>query len=118
MASGASNAERAATKPWPVELRLIIFLEPIEAQADRLAARIAEDMRVVGPVTWALTPGWQAGIDERGALTIFCSVLAAGDRDAALVADEVVDLAVGSLISDDPPGLLLPVFSDPRVGPR
>ncbi len=95
-----------------------VFLQPIVAQAESLTSRVAADMRVVGPPTWAWTPGWLKGMDEPGAITIFCTVLADDASHARSVADDVFELAIQSLIDQEPPGLLLPVLTDPRVPRR
>jgi hypothetical protein len=99
-------------------MRMIVFLEPIVAQAERLTSQVAADMRVVGPPTWASTPGWLEGMDEPGAITIFCTVLADDTSHAESVADDVFDSAIRSPIDREPPGLLLPVLTDPRVPRR
>ncbi len=116
--STAIDEQSEPSKPWPVEMRVIVFLEPIVAQAENLTSQVAADMRVVGPPIWASTPGWLKGIDEPGAITIFCTVLADDASDAKSVADDVFELAIQSLIDREPPGLLLPVLTDPRVPRR
>ena len=58
------------------------------------------------------------GIDEPGAITIFCTVLADDPSHAKSVADDVFELAIQSLIDREPPGLLLPILIDPRVPRR
>src|SRR5271166_6219095 len=89
--STAIDEQPAPSKPWPVEMRVIVFLEPIVAQAESLTSQVAADMRVVGPPTWASTPGWLKGMDEPGAITIFCTVLADDASDARSVADDVFE---------------------------
>lgn len=116
--STANDEQPEPAKPWPVEMRVIVYLEPIVAQAESLTSQVAADMRVVGPPTWASTPGWLKGIDEPGALTIFCTVIAGDASDARSVADDVFELAIQRLIDREPPGLLLPVLTDPRVPRR
>jgi hypothetical protein len=116
--STAIDEQREPSKLWPVEMRVIVFLEPIVAQAESLTSQVAADMRVVGPSTWASTPGWLKGMDEPGAITIFCTVLADDASHAGSVADDVFELAIQSLIDREPPGLLLPVLTDPRVPRR
>ncbi|HMD55910.1 MAG TPA: hypothetical protein VKG82_00380 [Solirubrobacteraceae bacterium] len=54
-------------------------------------------------------------MDEPGAITIFCTVLADDVSDARSVADDVFTLAIQSLTEREPPALLLPVLTDPRV---
>jgi hypothetical protein len=116
--STAIDEQPEPSKPWPVEMRVIVFLEPIVAQAERLTSQVATDMRVVGPPTWASTPGWLKGMDEPGAITIFCTVLADDASHAESVADDVFELAIQILIGREPPGLLLPVLIDPSVPRR
>ena len=70
-------------------------------------------MRVVGPPTWASTPGWLKGMDEPGAITVFCTLLADDASHAKSVADAVFELAIQSLIDRRPPGLLLPYSPTP-----
>ena len=115
LVSTALDEQPKPSKPWSVEMRVIVFLEPIVAQAESLTSQVAADMRVVGPPTWASTPGWLKGIDEPGAITIFCTVLADDASDAESVADDVFELAIQSLIDREPPALLLPVLTDPSV---
>jgi hypothetical protein len=116
--STAIDEQPGPSKPWPIEMRVIVYLEPIVAQAESLTSQVATDTRVVGPPTWAWTPGWLIGVDEPGAITIFCRVLADDASDAESVADDVFELAIQNLIDREPPGLLLPVLMDPRVPPH
>ncbi len=66
-------------------MRVIVFLEPFAAQAESLTSQVAADTRIVGPPTWASTPGWLKGMDEPGAITIFCRVPAADANHAGSV---------------------------------
>jgi hypothetical protein len=102
---------------WQVQLLIIIYEGPFEAQAENLVSAVAADERIHGAPNWRHIPSWLEldGVHEQGAISMRCTVLASDEEDAQETANRVLALGIESLVVEDPPGLLVPVLTDVKV---